>query len=489
MPVSQQGYFVYNTMSLGVDTMWDGYQRQFYNGEYSGSNITVDFREQYNPYRKVKPNSLPVLDDTITVAAQAAYVSQSNTAGGAVAFFNPISSQNEFTYTTALLTGGDTTTLNFPISASIIPNQDYLLTFDITQTVNSSPGTNFAQFDPTSLVNNDSGIQIRVSSSINRKITPETNLGGNVTTISLLSSGRGYTTGTSVFTTTGAGDNNLTINTTVDADGNVTGGTITAAGTGYAVGDIVTLVGGFSGVPFSTVAQFTITAATAQPFGLNVISATAVPISASFTGANFNTTYRNDNQFVPLSFTATAGVAGVVSNIKVVGVGGEYGKVKAPIFLTQQDQGYDNQADHDNMGNEDAQGNIITPIHLIENTESVILNNSDYNPLSNNANINRSSSHRFVLSYGSDQTTPQNFLQVVTSSYYPTSISGSFPEKADVPDSNYTMQSSVNSRYAGAKLTSLTYNFFTPSGSVGVNTQLTIQPVNSEINQEGEKSS
>ena len=487
VPVSQQGYFVYNTMSLGVDTMWDGYQRQFYNGEYSGSNITVDFREQYNPYRKVKPNSLPVLDDTITVAAQAAYVSQSNTAGGAVAFFNPISSQNEFTYTTALLTGGDTTTLNFPISASIIPNQDYLLTFDITQTVNSSPGTNFAQFDPTSLVNNDSGIQIRVSSSINRKITPETNLGGNVTTISLLSSGRGYTTGTSVFTTTGAGDNNLTINTTVDADGNVTGGTITAAGTGYAVGDIVTLVGGFSGVPFSTVAQFTITAATAQPFGLNVISATAVPISASFTGANFNTTYRNDNQFVPLSFTATAGVAGVVSNIKVVGVGGEYGKVKAPIFLTQQDQGYDNQADHDNMGNEDAQGNIITPIHLIENTESVILNNSDYNPLSNNANINRSSSHRFVLSYGSDQTTPQNFLQVVTSSYYPTSISGSFPEKADVPDSNYTMQSSVNSRYAGAKLTSLTYNFFTPSGSVGVNTQLTIQPVNSEINQEGEK--
>lgn len=265
VPVSQQGYFVYNTMSLGVDTMWDGYQRQFYNGEYSGSNITVDFREQYNPYRKVKPNSLPVLDDTITVAAQAAYVSQSNTAGGAVAFFNPISSQNEFTYTTALLTGGDTTTLNFPISASIIPNQDYLLTFDITQTVNSSPGTNFAQFDPTSLVNNDSGIQIRVSSSINRKITPETNLGGNVTTISLLSSGRGYTTGTSVFTTTGAGDNNLTINTTVDADGNVTGGTITAAGTGYAVGDIVTLVGGFSGVPFSTVAQFTITAATAQP--------------------------------------------------------------------------------------------------------------------------------------------------------------------------------------------------------------------------------
>jgi hypothetical protein len=66
--------------------------------------------------------------------------------------------------------------------------------------------------------------------------------------------------------------------------------------------------------------------------------------------------------------------------------------------------------------------------------------------------------------------------------YSPTSISGSFPQKANVPDSNYTMPSSVNARYAGTKLNSLTYNFFTPSGSVGPQVMLPIMPVNRSKN-------
>ena len=397
IPVSQQGYFVYNTMSLGVDTMWDSYQRQFYNGEYSGSTIQVDFREQYNPYKKVKANSTPILNNELTIGLNPSFISQSNSVGAAVSSI-AVTSPNSFTYNKTTTAGLDT--VNFLISASIIPGQNYLLTFD--QAVSSFGPANFtSEFSPISLINDTDGTQLRVINSYDRKVLNRTSQ------------------------TFGAGN------------------------------------GALSGT---------------------------VPFSCSFIGANFNpqTDYRNDNQFVPMSFQFGQST-GAITNLKVIGVGGEYDKVKAPIFLTQQDQGYDNQADHENMFSASAIGNIISPIHLIENTESVVLNNSDYNPLSNNANTNRSSSHRFVLSYGSDQYIPQNFLQVVTSSYFPTSISGSFPEKADVPDSNYTMQSSINSRYNGAKLTSLTYNFFTPSGSVGKNTQLTIQPLNAEINQVGEK--
>ena len=83
-----------------------------------------------------------------------------------------------------------------------------------------------------------------------------------------------------------------------------------------------------------------------------------------------------------------------------------------------------------------------------------------------------------VLSYGNQQNAPNNFDLVVTQAYFPTSPSGSFPELADVPDSNYTMPSSVNSRYAGTKLKSLDYNFFTPSGSVGPGVSLQAQPLN-----------
>ena len=166
------------------------------------------------------------------------------------------------------------------------------------------------------------------------------------------------------------------------------------------------------------------------------------------------------------------GQTGTVSNITVTGIGGIYSRVEAPIFLTQEDEGYNNQADYQNMGPTDISGNVISPINLIQNTQSVIFNNSDYNPLSNNVNTNRSSSNRYILSYGATQSVPNNFDLVVTASYFPTSPSGTFPELADVPDSNYTMPSSVNARYAGTKLSSLTYNIFTPSGSIGPEVQL-----------------
>ena len=44
IPVSQQGNFNYNITNLGVDTVWDDIQEQFYDGEFSGSNLSG---EQY----------------------------------------------------------------------------------------------------------------------------------------------------------------------------------------------------------------------------------------------------------------------------------------------------------------------------------------------------------------------------------------------------------------------------------------------------------
>ena len=104
------------------------------------------------------------------------------------------------------------------------------------------------------------------------------------------------------------------------------------------------------------------------------------------------------------------------------------------------------------MGSKDILGNVISPINLIQNTQSVIFNNADFNPLNNNVDINRSSSNRYLLSYGNQQYIPSNFDLIVTQAYFPTSPSGTFPELADVPDSNYTMPSSVNARYNGTKL-------------------------------------
>ena len=63
IPVSQQGYFTRNVNTLGVDTVWDSIQEQFYDGEYSGSELQVESRVQYNPYKKVKGNSIPIAEN------------------------------------------------------------------------------------------------------------------------------------------------------------------------------------------------------------------------------------------------------------------------------------------------------------------------------------------------------------------------------------------------------------------------------------------
>ena len=407
IPVSQQGNFNYNITPLGVDTTWDSTQEQFYDGEFSGSNLSGEqyYNNQYNPYRKVKPNSIPSLSDTVDpvtglpvagvvlVDTVGTYVSESTGPIAAivpsVAFNNFQPDNDGFDYTNTYSV--NTISIHYFISSSIIPGQNYLLTYDINQT---TAGSTAGQ--------QTSGIQ-NVVYILDEK-------------------------GSTISTDNGIGMGNS--------------------------------VGAF-----------------------NVTGIASAAISHSFVGANVNvaTNYRDNNRFVPVQFQMSQLSAGTVRNIRLTGIGEKYNEVQAPIFFTRQDEGYDNQKDYQNM----TDGSTITdptfrtiPIELVQNTQSVIFNNSDYNPIVNNANIIRSSTYRYLLDYGFYQNQPSNFLLVVTQSYFPTSPSGTFPQKAEVPDSNYTMHGSINGRYAGTKLSSFTYNFNTPSGSIGPTVQLPIQPVN-----------
>ncbi len=474
-PQSQQGYFTFTTTSLGIDTAWDPYQEQFYNGEYSGSEIIVEARTPYNPYRKVKPNSTAF--NNIIIDNTDAYISAS-----------------------APVTTGAVTAVSLIAGGSVYPAGSFS---------NISAGGGGGSGLKLDYVSN--GISITSVS-----ITSGTGKGGT-----------GYAVGETV-TIPGASLTDATVNidsvddaalqfTSVTANGfdfdNATFGTdlqlnnlfsqSIIPGQNYLLTYDITTTAGTAGktAGFTQFNKFFNNEGVIQSrrngigfidpigdyFQTRVGGGTEVTaISHSFKGTNLAANGDiNENEYMGAQFTAQSTVVGTVSNMKLVGVGGLYDLRSAAIFLTQQDDGYNNQADYQNMGNKDAQGNTISPVFLIENSESVVYNNSDYNPLSNNVNINRSSSYRYVLSYGATQSVPNNIDLVITQSYFPYSPSASFPELADVPDSNYTMPSSVNARYGGTKIKSLDYNFFTPSGSVGPEVELPIMPVNRSRNPVG----
>ena len=624
IPVSQQGYFTNDVNALGVDTIWDSYQNQFYDGEYSGSTIVVDdyFKEQYNPYKKVKGNSIPIAETAVTVD-----VNNGVASAGINVTVNNVTS---FDFTTGIsgVNGRRETYLGIT-ALELIPYQTYKVTYTLLTTSGGGFGLGF--YPENYGYNNTSyGLYPQLVSSYSGVI------GGNNTGYSLATNvattpsvsriptitgtpGTDYTTG--VFNTTGGNGSGQTIRiNSVGALGEITSITLVNPGSGYIVGDVLTVVGGNNDglinpgaggvvVDIVKLENFTGNADTngfagtfpaGTPIGINNISGdlkigadvtsttvgATIPPGTKITGGTLTTdiefdkdvtlvfptvldisytgivdsgttglnivnggnglyqsgdtitiTGAGDGTATFIAGTSTGGVlngvtnsdtgedftrpsngvtnnleftfkylpplsgntaengryslgwycttggggqvqTGTVSNITVTGIGGIYENVEAPIFLTQQDEGYDNQKDYQNMGPTDILGNVVSPINLIQNTQSVVYNQSDYNPLSNNVNINRSSSNKYVLSYGATQSVPNNFDLVVTASYFPTSPSGTFPELADVPDSNYTMPSSVNARYAGTKLKSLTYNFFTPSGSVGPEVELPQEPFN-----------
>ena len=664
VPVSQQGYFTYNTTSLGIDTMWDGYQEQFYDGEFSGSNFSAGqyYNSQYNPYRKVKPNSTPVLP------VPQVFTDNSGTPYDFTT--SPTINDSSFTFVTTDNAPFILSTILGYTGIEIIPFQRYNISYDVTLDVGSvvtGPIKSFTVTTPPTVAADQSeandltggagnGGAITITDGSNYLVNSDPEFVGGFT-VKIMKPGTGFLVGdvlsitgatgatltvtevglgqinlfgqnydpltdflpTTIpygpqlvadnggntlytshvltnygdgykrrngYTTTGGSGTGLTVDvlssTKLNPDGAIVEIAINNPGDGdYVVGDVINVVN-----EASSNAQFTITAISSgrsngvelwDTSSLSITSAdgfSTIPVSHSF---NFIPPPFGDtgpDARYSLGFQIGQGLNGDVNNINIEGVGGEFERVKAPIFLTQQDEGYGNQADYQSMSNRDAQGNVIgssptgigsvvgginilnTPIDggtgyttatdvattstgigtglkidftavagivtvvtintesyafppsenysvgdiititggganatfeilqvnsgiwLIENTESVVFNNSDYNPLSNNANTNRSSSHRYVLSYSTNQTTPNNFQSIVTASYFPTSTTASFPEKADIPDSNYTMPSSVNARYAGTKLSSLTYNFFTPPGPVGPQTELPVQPEN-----------
>jgi len=745
IPVSQQGYFANNVNALGVNTSWDSYQNQFYDGEYSGSTIVVDdyFKEQYNPYKKVKGNSIPISETTVAVDCDN---------GVASAGMSILSSTTSgFTFNTNGGVQNRRETYLGITALELIPYQTYKVTYTLLTTIGGGSGMGF--FPENYGYNNTSyGLYPQIVSSytgtiggantgysINNNVAT-TPPGGRVPTVA--TGGTGYPASSTftveTFPKDGAGQ---TLEVTTDVGGAITGVTLVEPGSGYLVDvsgnpTVLTVNGGFldpndasnvaatinAGAGGVVVDIIDINAAgTIQTNGIeivnggnglyqqgDVITITGGDGTATFTinqptGASLNGVTNSDTgedftrpvdgitnnreftfKYLPplsgntaengrysLGWYATTGGGGTsqqaaVTNITVTGIGGIYENVEAPIFLTQQDRGYDNQKDYQNMGPKDILGNVIAgsptiigsisgpiplskqqiisttvgtlngslsgitgngsqggtgaqftitttgtqftittvscdiggteyipgdtitiaaatltggalgtvttdlvfrvtstgivkpgipknggtgyttatnvgttstgigtglkvdttavagavtlvsinaasyvlpladnyntgdsvtitggnsdatftilstkgEIDLIQNTQSVIFNQSDYNPLNNNVNTNRSSSNRYILSYGATQSVPNNFDLVVTASYFPTSPSGTFPELADVPDSNYTMPSSINARYAGTKLKSLNYNFFTPSGSVGPPAELPQEPFN-----------
>jgi len=75
-------------------------------------------------------------------------------------------------------------------------------------------------------------------------------------------------------------------------------------------------------------------------------------------------------------------------------------------------------------------------------------NNSDYNAIINNANINRLSEHYKQIDYATDQNIPVNFQQLISGTAAP----------ASVQDSNYTSYQYSGIRYWGSKNTTDNFN-------------------------------
>ena len=182
-----------------------------------------------------------------------------------------------------------------------------------------------------------------------------------------------------------------------------------------------------------------------------------IPTSSNRGAANISAEQIEFNfQFIPqlsqdptarysLGFRIGGTTEGQVSNLIVTGIEGVYDKVQADIYLNplQQDQ------------------------WQIPNTQSLIFETSDYNPLNNNVEVNRSSSTRTLISYG---------VNLSSSQFQP--LINTPPLSASIPDSHYTAHASINPRYDGSRLQSLDYNNFTPSGTIGPIRTLPVQLYN-----------
>ena len=104
---------------------------------------------------------------------------------------------------------------------------------------------------------------------------------------------------------------------------------------------------------------------------------------------------------------------------------------------------------------------------------TINFDNSIYNAIPNNFNDNRSNSFLMNVDYTTDATYPSNRVAIING----------VALKAETPDSNYTSARIIRPRYEGSRLSSANYNHYTPAGTVGPNlTYTSNNPMTSFLN-------
>ena len=454
LPESQQGYFANEVTTLGtITSSFISDQEQFYTGELSGSNFNTfshssSYVSPYNPYARVPKNSTgsaafqskdPVFGFT---AGASTYISQS----GGTGVVN-YTSDNSLTFTVGSV--GSVAVINNLVSSSLIPFSNYLLTYDleVTATAGNYAGlSTFAIMDingvPTSVKNGiafgNSFGQVDTFAGQNNDI-----IGTGYTTgvKETLNTPEGYTM-TSGLTFTPAIGTGLTVNIgSVNGSGVPSSITVVDGGSGYSrenPGTVQILEDGeFKGT--------VLTLGTVANTSRNTVGTTAISHSFMCVPGKDASGNLAPVTYQAVNFQGGANTTTTITNFKIEGQGGIFAEQVAPIYLNplQQDQ------------------------WQVLNTQSILFDNSDYNPLNNNINPQRPSEFRYALSYDQSQNQPTEFDTIVTWSYDNQSPSASRPLAATLEDSNYTQQAYTLPRYRGSKLKSLDYNFFTPSGTVG----------------------
>ena len=444
---SDQAYIEYNQTQVGLLGEVVNNQDEFYDGEFSGSTLNAGqyYNTQYNPYLRVSKDSipnnrtvnLPVVDFTSgttqlntrlkTGVNIAASLFSSNPGSSTVITVTGFSFPTIFTNVPITITSGTVTgTILASVTIATLGGTAYVENITITNTPPPSItiGTTL-QIPATTMTGVNSNVNMQVTAATLNEFSNITTDGFDVTNQansyyiflagqpSNLLNGRRYLISFGVSGWSGGGAIGLS-NKNEDGQYN-----LFAAGAPNASGNTL------GNAVYS--ASFTTAFIPDGPETLNARISVAPGFGGTITNFSISPDYAGDSW---------------------------WSDIAADIYLNplQQDQ------------------------WQIQNTQSIIFDNSDYNPLNNNVNLNRSSSTRLLLSYNDEQYQPENFQNIVTYSLDNTSQS----IFADVPDSNYTQLASINPRYKGSRLESLDYNNYTPSGTIGEIQYLPIQRYNKQ---------
>ena len=435
---SPQGYIEYNQTQVGLLGEAVINQDEFYDGEFSGSTLNVGqyYNSQYNPYLRVSKDSI-ANDRTVNLPN--------------IDFNNGVQENNRLkkqiiydAFTTGIIniTPGS---LQNTVSTGTYSNVDIQITSGagsgiIRATVGVGTSFGVPVFSEITITNN---LAIGIVAGDNFKI-PAGQLTGQTNDITLNNVQQAALTSFTNITTNGFEVTNANNSYYIFLAGQPSN---LLNGRKYNISFEVSNYSGNGTIGLSDVDS------TGQ---YNLFTQGAPNTTYGYYSASFQTAFIPDGpETLAARISVSPGFAGTITDFNIApdyASDSWWDDIYADIYLNplQQDQ------------------------WQIQNTQSIIFDNSDYNPLNNNVNLNRSSSTRLLLSYNDEQYQPENFQNVVTYSLDNTSESFF----ADVPDSNYTQLASINPRYNGSRLTSLDYNNFTPSGTIGIVESLPVQPFN-----------